>query len=117
MRLKLIDGDGRVTDCTQLAPLAMGTSGQGRIECAYSDLVVAFGEPDEGDGYKTQAEWTILTPAGIATIYDWKQGDCYHGEGNGTPAEEVAEWSVGGGNANVVEWIKKAIQKQRETLR
>jgi hypothetical protein len=74
-------------------------------------LVSVFGKPDEGDGYKTQVEWTIATGSGIATIYDWKQGDCYHGEGNGTPVEQVVEWSIGGHNKGVVEWVERAIQK------
>jgi len=67
-----------------------------------------FGEPREGDGYKTQAEWTVYSPTGIATIYDWKQGDCYQGEGNGTPVEEVTEWSIGGHDKQVIEWIQTA---------
>ena len=95
----------------------MGTSGKGEIICSYPQLLALFGEPEEGDGYKTQAEWTIATPAGIATIYDWKQGDSYHGEGNGISVEQVTEWSIGGGSKEVVEWIKKAIEKQHETLR
>ena len=111
MDIKTIWADGSVTTCNHVAPLAMGTSGQGKIDCAYSRLLAAFGEPDKGDDYKTQAEWTILTPADIATIYDWKQGDCYHGDGNGIPVEQVTKWSTGGGSKEVVEWIKKAIQK------
>lgn len=111
----MIWGDGSVWPVQNIATLAMGTCGQGEIVCPYSTLVATFGEPDEGDGYKTQAEWTIATPAGIAAIYDYKQGDSYHGEGNGIPVEEITEWSVGGCNKNVVEWITKAIQ--HETLR
>ena len=111
MGIKTIWGDGSVSSCKNVSSLAVGTSGQGEINCGYSQLLSLFDEPEEGDGYKTQAEWTIATPDGIATIYDWKQGDCYHGEGNGTPVEEVTEWSVGGQNKKVVEWINKAIKK------
>jgi hypothetical protein len=111
MDIKTIRDDGSVTNCRNVAALVMGTSGQGEIDSAYSCLLAVFGEPEEGDGYKTQAEWTIATPAGIATIYDWKQGDSYHGRGNGTPVEQVTEWSIGGCSQEVVEWIKKAIQK------
>ena len=110
MDIKTILGDGSVTTCHSVASLAIGTWGQGHINCPYSRLLSLFGEPDEGDGYKTQAEWTIATPSGIATIYDWKQGDSYHGEGNGTPVDQIAEWSVGGQNKMVVEWINKAIK-------
>ena len=108
--IKTIWEDGSVTTCKNVSSLAVGTSGQGEIDCPYSLLLALFGEPEEGDGYKTQAEWTIATPAGIATIYDWKQGDNYHGEGNGTPVEQITEWSVGGRNKAVIEWINKAIK-------
>ena len=106
----MIYGDGTMATCDNLEMLAMGTHGQGQIECSYSQLLVRFGEPSEGDGFKTQAEWLVCTPAGIATIYDWKQGDSYHGPGNGTPIEELTEWSIGGHNKSVVEWIQKAIK-------
>ena len=105
----MIGWDRSVAVCDDIELLAMGTSGQGEIDCSYSQLVHLFGEPHEGDGFKTQAEWTVYTPAGVATIYDWKQGDSYHGEGNGTPVEEVTEWSIGGHRKSVVEWIQNAI--------
>jgi len=111
MEIKTIWGDGRVVTCHEISSLAVGTCGQGEINCPYSNLLSVFGEPEEGDGYKTQADWTIATPAGIATIYDWKQGDNYHGEGNGTPVEQINEWSIGGHNKTVIEWIKKAIKQ------
>ena len=111
MCIKTIWGDGSVTTCHNEASLTNGTSGQGEIECSYSRLLAVFGEPERGDEDKIQAEWTIATPAGIATICDWKQGDCYYGEGNGTPVEQVTQWSIGGHNSQVVEWIKKAIRK------
>jgi hypothetical protein len=110
MEIKTIWGDGSISTCHKVSSLAIGTCGQGEIDCPYSLLLALFGEPDEGDGYKTQAEWTILTPCGIAAIYDWKQGDSYHGEGNGTPVEQITQWSVGGHDKKVVEWINKAIK-------
>jgi|ERR1039458_5720601 hypothetical protein len=111
MRIKTIVWDGRVAICHDVSSLAIGMSGQGEIDCPYSLLLASFGEPEQGDGYKTQAEWTIATPDGIATIYDWKQGDSYLGEGNGTPIEQITQWSIGGHNKKVVEWINKAIKK------
>ena len=110
MNIKTIRGDGSIAACHDVSLLATRTSGQGEIDCPYSLLLAAFGEPEEGDGYKTQAEWTIATPDGIATIYDWKQGDSYHGEGNGMPVEQITQWSIGGHNKKVVEWINKAIK-------
>lgn len=106
----MIFKDGSVATCHDLECLAMETCGQGKVECSYSKLLALFGEPHAGDEDKTQANWTVYTPAGIATIYDWKLGDCYHGQGNGIPVEAVTEWSIGGNNYQVVEWIQKAIK-------
>lgn len=85
-----------------------GTHLQGYIETTYAKLVETFGPPNsEHDGYKTQAEWAMLTPTGhVVTIYDYKQGDCYRGEGNGTPAEEVTSWHIGGHIPDVVAWVE-----------
>lgn len=111
MEIKAICGDGSIVVTNHVSALAVGTCGQGEINCTYWQLLAAFGEPDEGDGYKTQAEWTVLTPAGVATIYDWKQGKCYHSEDDGIPVEQITEWSIGGQNKGVVEWINKALAK------
>ena len=110
MVIKEILPDGSVFTSEDASSLTVGTHGQGEVDCSYSRLLALFGEPDEGDGYKTQVEWIISTPDGIATIYDWKQGDSYLGKGNGTPVEQVEQWSVGGYNKKVIEWILKAIQ-------
>ena len=111
MEIRTIYGDGNVAAYKDVPSLVMGTCGQGEISCTYWQLLSAFGEPDRRDDYKTQVEWTVMTPAGIAVIYDWKQGDDYLGEGNGTPVECITEWSVGGQNKEVIEWVKKAITK------
>jgi hypothetical protein len=86
---------------------------QGYIEATYTDLIYAFGEPTlpHGDGYKVQAEWNLLTPNGFATIYDYKQGDSYNGEGNGIPVTKITGWNIGGSNKAVVNDIIKAFQK------
>lgn len=84
------------------------TSLQGYITTDYSTLVSLFGEPDGGDGYKTDAEWTITTPHGVATIYNYKDGKAYNGE-DGTPTEEIKEWHIGGNNTDVVPFIGKIV--------
>jgi hypothetical protein len=86
-----------------------GTSLQGYITADYAELVRAFGMPNgEGDGYKVQAEWILSTPAGIATVYDYKMGKDYNGE-DGIPAEEVTEWHIGGASKAVVQWVEAAL--------
>ena len=79
---------------------ANGTSLQGFIEADYATLVQLFGDPDPGDGYKTQVDWAFeLYDENfgnvIVTIYDWKQGEGYVGPGGKRP-EEITVWNVGG---------------------
>ena len=79
---------------------ASGTSLQGFIESDYDTLVRLFGDPDPGDGYKTQVDWAFeLYDENfgnvIVTIYDWKQGEGYVGPGGKRP-EEITVWNVGG---------------------
>lgn len=82
---------------------ASGTSLQGFIESDYATLVQLFGDPDPGDGYKTQVDWAFeLYDENFGdvtvTIYDWKQGEGYVGPGGKRP-EEITVWNVGGRNA------------------
>lgn len=77
--------------------LVSGTHLQGEMIISYDSLVHLFGQPLDGDGYKTQAEWVIQFEDGtVATIYDWKLGACYLGEDEGIPAMEVDSWHIGG---------------------
>jgi hypothetical protein len=48
MEIKMIFKDGSVTTCHDLECLAMETSGQGMIECAYGKLLALFGTWDSG---------------------------------------------------------------------
>ena len=76
-----------------------GSHGIGVIEASYNMIKTAFGDPCGSDDYKVQVEWAIQFEDGtIATIYDWKQGDLYNGEGNGTHFSKVEEWHIGGFN-------------------
>jgi hypothetical protein len=84
-----------------------GTSLQGYVYQTYARLVEVFGEPShDGDGYKTDAEWTLTDEKGnVVTIYNWKDGPNYCGR-DGTPVEEIYEWHVGGKDENVVELVQ-----------
>lgn len=79
-----------------------GTSLQGRVNTDYDTLMRLLGKPEQGDLYKTQVEWAVRLcdektgESTVVTVYDWKQGDCYLGEGNGIPPEAVTTWNVGG---------------------
>lgn len=72
----------------------------GVVVASYDMIKTAFGDPCGAfDDYKSQVEWSIEFEDGtIATIYDWKEGDCYHGEGQGKHFSKVTEWHIGGFN-------------------
>jgi hypothetical protein len=83
-----------------------GTALVAEITATYSELVLKFGVPIEGgDRYKTDAEWDIEFEDGsVATIYNWKDGENYLGEG-GLPVEDIKEWHIGGHSKDVARWI------------
>lgn len=82
---------------------------QGHLKVLYSHLVRTFGPPHETENLdKTDAEWTFMTPAGVATIYNYKNGVAYNGIG-GTPIKGIREWNIGGTNGDVVSYIKDVI--------
>jgi hypothetical protein len=75
---------------------ADGTSFQGEITCSYEKLRKLFGYPEQGDRYKTDAEWIIKFEDGtIATIYNWKNGKNYCGK-DGLKTEDITDWHIGG---------------------
>ena len=85
-----------------------GSSLKGEIEITYKELIEKLGEPSKewGDSYKSDCEWVLSTPEGIATIYNWKDGRNYLGN-NGLNVEDITNWHIGGHNEKVVEVIKK----------
>jgi hypothetical protein len=82
----------------------------GHIDEKYSTLVATFGEPNApGDDYKVDAEWNLLTPDGLATIYNYKDGKNYMGE-EGLAVEDITDWHIGGNRGEVVKWIIREIE-------
>lgn len=82
---------------------------QGVIEVSYQKLVEMFGLPNaEHDDYKSDACWLVCTPDGVATIYNWKDGENYLGE-QGLPVEEISEWHVGTHTPQPMRWIQEAL--------
>ena len=87
-----------------------GTSLEGRVEVDYKDLVEIFGEPSgKTDGSKTDAEWNVMTPYGIATIYNYKDGKNYCGD-NGLEVEDIKDWHIGGHNAETATFIENKVK-------
>ncbi len=61
------------TDKIRQKRIANGGSYLAAFEAKYQDIVDFFGEPSEGDQYKTEAEWRVLMPKGqILKIYNYK---------------------------------------------
>ncbi len=85
-----------------------GTSLQGYVEVSFKDLKRMFGEPTDGDGYKVDAQWLVMTPSGVGTVYNYKDGKNYCGR-DGTPKTKITEWHIGGTNSNTYAWVALAI--------
>jgi hypothetical protein len=86
-----------------------GTSLQGGIDTTYKMLCKMFGIPEDGDGYKTDAEWVLTTPFGVGTIYNYKDGKAYLGD-EGLDTEDITDWHIGGHNNETAIIIQTAIE-------
>lgn len=90
-----------------------GSSFIDEIECDYTTLCRIFGEPMEGDGYKTSAEWDIRFEDGtIATIYDYKTCPAYCGP-DGVPPENNTSWHIGGFHTRAVDLIRLTLERSQ----
>ena len=85
-----------------------GTCLQDQVYAPYYKLVKKFGEPNGIPDNKTDVEWHIQTPHGVATVYNWKNGKSYCGE-SGLEIHEIDEWHIGGHNKESARWIKKQL--------
>lgn len=76
----------------------------------YDDIVLAFGEPGQGDPDKTIAQWDLTTPHGWAEIYDYKE---YQAQGD---PRRVHEWHVQAANDEAFDWVYDQIGAARFAL-
>lgn len=91
----------------------VGTHYQGQVHCPYDLLVDLFGEPTEGDNFKTDCEWIVkFEDKTIATIYDWKIGQNYLGE-DGIPPEKNTTWNIGGHRSQAVDNVEYVLDIAR----
>ena len=94
--------------------LGSGTHLVGGAEVSYAKVVEVFGKPGtETDGYKVDAEWQVLTPEGVATIYNYKDGKNYNGD-DGLETKEITDWHIGGHTELVVHYVRKALGLEDE---
>ena len=89
-----------------------GTSFLGDIGLDYYDIVSRLGRPQDGDGYKVDAEWNIEFDDGtVATLYNWKNGRNYCGE-DGLDLHQIDEWHIGGFNSDAIDRVYKLFKKE-----
>ena len=82
---------------------------QAMLAVPYGILVECFGPPStNGDGQKSDAEWLVATPAGVAMIYNWKDGRNYGGE-HAKDTKYILVWQVRGSTPEVVQWLEKVL--------
>jgi hypothetical protein len=87
----------------------MGTGLVGYVDCSYDKLLKTFGPPQDFDGYKVDAEWSIkFEDDRIATIYNYKNGKNYLGR-RGKSVENIHNWHVGGNKKSVIKDIKEIL--------
>lgn len=87
-----------------MARTKIGTCYQAAIKAKYQDLVDVFGQPQKGDGYKTEAEWIVTLPDDkIATIYNYKTSRSW--DDRYPDVTEVTVWHIGGHKSEVVDLL------------
>lgn len=97
------------------ADVGNGTSRMGEILIAPVDLILAFGQPGESDGFKVSGEYTFHDEKSdvVFTMYDWKSTNLYDSE---YPSPEEL-WSmtkpihinIGGNHKGDVEEFKRMV--------
>lgn len=88
----------------------VGTFFQGYIDVSYQRLVEIFGEPQESDGYKVDAQWNLIfSDKTVATIYNYKDGKNYLGD-DGDDVKDIRDWHVGGFNQHALACVRKALK-------
>ena len=89
---------------------AHGTGFMGYVQASYADLVRIFGEPTDGDGDKTDAQWVLrFADDQVATIYNYKNGKTYLGA-DGLDKTEIETWHVGGKSKIALSRIQKILE-------
>lgn len=100
-----------------------GTSRMGEMNVKYKDLILAFGQPQESDGYKVSGEWVFIEDESgeVFTIYDWKMTELYDSDGLSVDElrtqDKVVTVNIGGNHKGDVERFKCLILAQIEFVK
>ena len=99
-----------------LSSVIEGTSKQGSMLAKYEDVVGVYGKPiTQLPDNKIDALWLVDTNAGIATIYNYKDGTAYLGK-NGLDYKDIKRWHIGGHTTDVVKEIVEPLHDYSKEL-
>lgn len=94
---------------TNLSSVIDGTSKQGSMLAKFEDVAKVYGSPIINlPDSKIDALWLVDTKAGIATIYNYKDGKAYLGE-KGLDYQDIKRWHIGGHTTDVVREIVEPV--------
>lgn len=102
---------------------ANGSSRMGNMKVIYKDLIMAFGQPIESDGYKVSGEWIFIEDESgeVFTLYDWKMTNLYDSDGISVEQlrtqDDVVIVNIGGNHKGDVEQFKRLIYRQIELMK
>ena len=82
-----------------------GTSLQGYVTTTYDTLVVAFGEPHDFDGDKTNVQWALLIDGVVVTI-----NQVTHYKEAVLPKDEY-DWHIGGHSIEAARLVQSVVEQ------
>ena len=84
----------------------------GEMVISFQKIVDILGQPNGShDSYKSSAQWQIVTPFGMGTIYDYKEGKSYLGRAEGKARKDIVNWHIGAHNKATADCIIKLFFK------
>ena len=87
-----------------------GTGKRATMFAHYEDIVRVYGKPILNREYgKVDVHWIVETDAGLATIYNYKDGKAYLGD-EGLDYRDIKSWSIGAKSDDAAQEIIEQIQ-------
>tara|TARA_Y100000592_G_C5430754_1_gene298251 strand:- start:8 stop:385 length:378 start_codon:yes stop_codon:yes gene_type:complete len=113
-----------IEDANEAWGLVNGTSLKSHIAVKPIDLIFAFGQPLQSDGYKVSGEYVFKHRSGeVITMYDWKWTTLYDPEAKYKPSELWAlnkniEFNLGAKDHSYIDdfqdWLPREINKRKQ---
>lgn len=87
-----------------------GTSKRGSMFSHYEDIVRVCGTPVVNREFgKSDVHWIVETDAGLATIYNYKDGKAYLGD-EGLDYRDIKSWNIGAKSDDAAQEVIEQIQ-------